>query len=79
MEDGLDEAFKRYVELVQETLGNRREFDERLRAIGILIFSPDKDIDFLPSVVEQLEEQEQFRRAPYKNEGKVSRSISRNR
>jgi hypothetical protein len=45
MEDGLDEAFKRYVELLQETLGNRREFGERLHAIGILIFSPDKGID----------------------------------
>jgi hypothetical protein len=61
MEYALDEAFKRYADLVQKTLGNRREFGERLRATGILILSPDKGIDFLPSVVKQLEEQEQFR------------------
>jgi hypothetical protein len=60
MEDGLDEAFKRYAETVQETLGNGWEFGERLRATGILILSPDKGIDFLPSVVQELEEHEQF-------------------
>ena len=60
MEDVLSAAFTKYAELVRETLGNHRAFDERLRETGILMLQPDKRIEFLPRVVEHLESLEPF-------------------
>lgn len=61
MKDTLSEVFTAYAEQVRATLGNPRAFDERLRETGILMLQPDKRIEFLPRVVEQLESLESFR------------------
>jgi hypothetical protein len=61
MEDSLTNAFRRYAELICATLRNHRTFDGRLRETGIVMLQPDKRFEFLPWVVEQMEEDEPFR------------------
>jgi hypothetical protein len=61
MEDSLTHTFRRYAELICATLWNHRAFDGRLRETGIVMLQPDKRFEFLPWVVEQMEEDEPFR------------------
>jgi hypothetical protein len=61
MEDSLTNAFRRYAELICATLRNHRAFDGRLRETGIVMLQPDKRFEFLPWMVEQMEEDEPFR------------------
>src|SRR6266511_2588499 len=60
MMDSLSEAFRRYTELVLAALRKHDVFDEHLRKTGISLLRPDRRIEFLPQVVEQLEGQKAF-------------------
>jgi hypothetical protein len=61
VESGPIGAFEKYTEFVRTTLRHHHAFDERLRQTGIVMLHPEKRIEFLARVVEQVEKDEPFR------------------